>query len=97
MTFPNPRSGRSPVSFAVIAHYRANPGQEQRVRAALAQMIAPSRAEPGNLLYEVSVDRDDPSAFAAHLASAHFARWLKGEVLPRLASRVRHDLTVLEP
>lgn len=47
------------MSFAVIAHYRARPGQERRVREALTSMIAPSRAEPGNLLYEVCADPED--------------------------------------
>ncbi|MDN3359090.1 DUF2218 domain-containing protein [Actinomadura sp. DC4] len=97
------------MSFAVIVHYRAQPGQERRVREALTRMIAPSRAEPGNLLYEVCADPSDSAAFSlyeryidgdaftAHAESPHFARWLKGEVLPCLVERERHDLTAIEP
>lgn len=96
------------MSFVVIAHYRARTGDEQRVRVALERMVGPSRAEPGNLLYELSVDPTDPAVFAiyekyvdedafrAHCVSAHFAT-LTEEVLPHLASRVRHDLTAWEP
>lgn len=97
------------MSFVVIAHYRARAGEEQRVRDALARMIAPSRAEPGNLMYEVCADPDDPAVFAiyekyagadafrAHTESPHFATWLRGEVLPRLAERTRYDLTEVAP
>src|SRR5215469_11437588 len=72
-------------------------------------MVAPTRAEPGNLDYQVFRDPADPAlfvlferyadeaAFEAHKASEHFATWLAGRVLPSLADRIRLDLVPLEP
>ena len=93
------------MAFIVIAHYRARPGTEQQVRAALEQMVAPTLAEPGNLAYEVCVDPADPAVFAlfekyldadgftAHTETPHFQKYLRGDVLPNLSHRARHDLT----
>ena len=87
------------MAFAVIAQYRVRAGDEARVAHALRNMVAPTRAEPGNLDYQVFRDPKDPSlfvlferyadesAFQAHLASPHFGTWLKGQVLPSLADR----------
>jgi quinol monooxygenase YgiN len=70
-------------------------------------MLRPSRAEPGNLDYQVLRDPQTPgvfmlferyadeAAFHAHLATEHFATWLKGQVLPNLAERTRFDLVPL--
>lgn len=92
------------MAYVVIAHYRADEGARTQVRAALQAMIEPSRAEPGNLRYEVAVDPADPAVFAiyekyrdeaafdAHTRSPHFDRWLREQVLPNLAERTRHDL-----
>lgn len=38
----------------------------------------------------------DESAFDAHLASPHFRTWLRGQVLPFPADRIRFDLVPLE-
>jgi quinol monooxygenase YgiN len=96
------------VSVTVIAQYRAASGSIAEVRAALRQMIEPTRAEPGCLAYDVYLDPTDDAvavlverydsneAFDAHLASEHFERLLRGTVLPRLAERVRLDLVPLE-
>jgi quinol monooxygenase YgiN len=93
------------MAFVIIAHYRARPGTEQQVRAALEQMVVPTRAEPGNLSYEVCADPADPAVFAlfekytdadaftAHTETPHFKKHLRGEVLPNLSDRTRHDLT----
>ena len=95
------------MAFVIIAHYRAQPGTEQQVRAALKQMVVPTRAEPGNLHYEVCVDPADPTVFAlfekyknadaftAHTETPHFQKYLRTEVLPNLSHRTRHDLTDL--
>lgn len=95
------------MSFVVIAHYRANAGAEDAVADALRHMIEPTRAEPGNRRYEVYRSPEDPAvfalceeyddaeAFAAHVRSAHFVRWLKDGVLPLLSSRQRYDLVPL--
>lgn len=95
------------MEFVVIAQYRVRAGEEDKVEAALREMVAPTRAEPGNLDYQVFRDPADPSlfvlfekyadeaAFDAHRASGHFGTWLAGQVLPALADRVRLDLVPL--
>jgi quinol monooxygenase YgiN len=92
------------MEFVVIARYKARAGEEDRVEAALRNMRAPSRAEPGNLDYQVLRDPRDPAvfvlyerytgeaAFVAHQATEHFGTWLKGQVLPCLDERTRLDL-----
>jgi len=96
------------MAFVVVAQYRVLAGEEAQVANALRNMVAPTRAEPGNRGYQVFRDPKDPSlfvlfehyadesAFAAHLASPHFSTWLKGQVLPSLADRIRLDLVPLE-
>ncbi len=92
------------MSYVVIARWVAREGEENAVAAALAQMIEPSRAEPGNLGYQVHRDPDHPrlfviyeryvdeDAYAAHGASDHFQRLAVGDALDRLASREREFL-----
>jgi len=95
------------MEFVVIAQYRAQAGEAGRVEEALRKMVAPTRAEPGNLDYQVFRDPADRSlfvlferyadaaAFDAHRATAHFSAYLAGQVLPALADRVRLDLVPL--
>src|SRR5580692_8197564 len=95
------------MEFVVIARYQVRPGEEDRVEAALGQLVEPTRAEPGNLDYQVFRDPKDPSlfvlferyadeaAFDAHRATPHFSAWLAGQVLPALADRPRLDLVPL--
>ncbi|MFE4504172.1 putative quinol monooxygenase [Rhodococcus sp. NPDC056743] len=97
------------MTFVLIAHYRARESAIDTVTESLRNMVEPSRAEPGNIVYRVNGSAVDPaeffifeeyvdeSAFEAHLASPHFERHLRGGVLPNLESRVRHDLVPLEP
>jgi quinol monooxygenase YgiN len=92
------------VEFVVIAQYRVRAGEQRKVAEALRQMVAPTRAEPGNLDYQVFRDPADPAlfvlferyadepAFEEHKASDHFGTWLAGQVLPSLESRIRLDL-----
>jgi quinol monooxygenase YgiN len=95
------------MEFVVIATYRARAGEEARVETALGEMVEPTRAEPGNLDYQVFRDPKDPSlfvlferyadegAFDDHRATPHFGTWLAGQVLPALDSRIRLDLVPL--
>ena len=95
------------MEFVVIAQYRARAGEADRVEEALRKMVAPTRAEPGNLDYQVFRDPADRSlfvlferyadeaAFDAHRATPHFSAWLAGQVLPALDDRVRLDLVPL--
>ena len=96
------------MEFVVMAQYRAREGEAERVAAALTEMVAPTRAEPGNLDYQVFRDPGQPAvfvlferyadeaAFDAHRASPHFTTWLSGQVLPALAERARLDLVPFE-
>ena len=96
------------MEFVVIAKYLARAGEEGRVEEALRKMVAPTRAEPGNLDYQVFRDPGQPDvfvlferyadadAFEAHRASGHFGTWLSGQVLPSLAERTRLDLVPID-
>jgi quinol monooxygenase YgiN len=98
---------RLTMEFIIIARYQARAGEEDRVETALKNMREPSRAEPGNLDYQVMRDPHelgvfvlferyvDEAAFQAHLATYHFGTWLKGDVLPYLDERTRFDLVPL--
>jgi len=100
--------GKADDGSCGIRAVQVRAGEEARVANALRNMVAPTRAEPGNLDYQVFRDPKDPSlfvlferytdesAFQAHLASPHFGTWLKGQVLPSLEDRVRLDLVPLE-
>lgn len=97
------------MPYAVIAWWTAEDGEEDAVAAALAQMVEPSRSEPGNLAYQVHRDPEDPrrfvlyelyadeAAYAAHGESEHFRRYAVGEAFDRLASREREFLQTWEP
>jgi quinol monooxygenase YgiN len=85
-----------------LAVLTARPGQVRAVHALLMGMIAPSRAEPGNLRYELWVDRAEPGRFVldelyadeaaleAHHASPHFKKYRAQ--IPDLADRMALNL-----
>jgi quinol monooxygenase YgiN len=89
------------VAYVVIARWVANQGEQDAVAAAIEALTEPSRAEPGNLVYQPHRDPQDPhvfliyeqyadeQAFAAHGASEHFQRHALQDAIPRLASRER--------
>lgn len=72
----------------VMAMVTARPGMAGALRALLDGMIGPSRAEPGNLRYDLWQDQADPNRFvldelyedaaalAAHRATPHFQSYL---------------------
>ncbi|PSJ39107.1 antibiotic biosynthesis monooxygenase [Sphingomonas deserti] len=82
----------------IVAILAARPGKASDLKALLDSMLAPSRAEPGNLRYDLWRDQSDPARFvldelyadddavAAHRASAHFQRYLS--VISDLAERI---------
>lgn len=53
----------------IVAEVTAKPDQVDALRAALVGMLAPSRAEPGCLLYELHEDIEQPGHFV------FFERW----------------------
>lgn len=72
----------------IVAILTARPGKAEALRALLDSMLEPSRAEAGNLRYDLWVDQADPNRFvldelyrdnaaiAAHRASPHFQGYL---------------------
>ena len=96
------------MAYVVVARWTAKPGQEGAVAEALARMIEPTRAEPGNLLYEVNRDPERPGAFllyeqyvdaqayAAHGASPHFQEHAAGHAFELLAAREREFYETLD-
>lgn len=76
----------NPVKIVAVLTARA--GTQDALRALLDGMLAPSRAEPGNLRYDLWQDQSDPTRFvldelyrdaqavAAHRATPHFQAYL---------------------
>src|SRR4051812_40903547 len=97
------------MSFVVTAVWTALDGEEDKVAEALAQLVGPSRNEPGNVLYQPHRDPADPRRFffyeqyvdqagyEAHGASDHFKRWGLETAIPLLASRERWFYETWEP
>jgi quinol monooxygenase YgiN len=87
---PAALSGESPMSepVKIMAVLTAREGRADDLRALVKGMVAPSRAEPGNLRYDLWIDQADPdrividelyvdqAAIAAHRASPHFRDYL---------------------
>jgi quinol monooxygenase YgiN len=82
-------------SLTVIAHIRAKPGQESRVREILQGLLSLTRAEAGCINYDLHQSHADPALFVfyenwsseadleAHSKSPHIQslRKVAGEVL----------------
>jgi len=96
------------VAYVVTAKWTAKEGEQDRVLAAIKNMIAPSRDEPGCVLYQPHRDPESPlifffyeqyvdqEAYAAHAASKHFQDHALGEAIPLLASRERSFFEILD-
>lgn len=83
----------------IVAILTARPGKADDLQALLSGMLAPSRAEPGNLRYDLWRDQADPARFvldelytdnaaiAAHRATPHFQDYLAriGDLAERTA------------
>ena len=94
--FPSPEPGeQEPYALIVVLH--AKPGHADTVQELLSANVALTRAEPGNLVYELHRDRAEPldfyfyesyasiEAFRTHLATEYIIRLL--EELPAHLSR----------
>jgi quinol monooxygenase YgiN len=89
------------MAYVVAAKWTAKAGEEARVLRGLEQLVEPSRAEPGCLMYVPHRDVGDPrvfflyeqytdeAAYRAHGDSEHFQRYGFGECIPLLESRER--------
>ena len=72
-----------PDLLTVIAHMRARPGQEDRLRSALEALVEPTSREKGYVNYDLHQSLEDPDLFFfyenwesdtdldAHLAAPH--------------------------
>lgn len=83
----------------ITAILTAKPGQAPALEALLKGMTGPSRAEPGNLRYDLWRDQDDPNRFVldelyadsgavqAHRQTPHFKTYLSliGDLADRVA------------
>lgn len=90
----------------VVAALTARPGQVDALKALLDGLIAPSRAETGNLRYDLWQDQTDPARFvldelytdaaanAAHRATDHFQAYLAQ--INDLAERTAYALTPVD-
>jgi quinol monooxygenase YgiN len=50
-------------SLTVIAHIRAKPGQESRLRQVLQSLLSSTRAEAGCINYDLHQSQTDPALF----------------------------------
>ncbi|MGE6697309.1 putative quinol monooxygenase [Hyphomonas sp. NPDC076900] len=88
-----------PINVKVVAVLTAKPGKTEALRRLLEGMTAPSRAETGNLRYDLWQDQAAPDSFvldelykdepavAAHRDTLHFKNYVSriGELAERTA------------
>lgn len=88
----------------IMAILTARPGQDEALYALLSGMTGPSRAEPGNLRYDLWRDQADPARFAldelyidsdavaAHRRTPHFQAYVS-----RISDLAERTAFVLDP
>jgi len=91
------------MAYVVSAYWRAKEGKADRLAEVIGELLAPSRAEPGNVFYQAHRAVDDPqlfylyeqyadeAAYEAHMASEHFTRLVKQEAIPELLEERRRE------
>ena len=89
------------MAYTVCVTWIAKPGEEDAVASCLEQLVEPSRAEEGVLVYIPNRDPEDPTkffiyeqyvdeaAYTAHTETEHFKRLGFGDAIPRLLERKR--------
>jgi autoinducer 2-degrading protein len=89
------------MAYTVSVTWIAKDGEEEAVASALQELVEPSRAEDGVLIYIPHRDPEDPrrfyifeqyadaDAYTAHTETEHFKRLGLGEAIPRLEDRKR--------
>jgi quinol monooxygenase YgiN len=77
----------SDINVVLNVHFEAAAGQEEELFEQLRALVAPTRAEPGCLVYELHRDPENPAKFMfyerfrnqealdAHAATPHLERW----------------------
>lgn len=96
------------MAYVVCAKWTAKEGEAERVAEAIGKLVAPSRGEPGILLYQPHRDPENPNlfffyeqyadadAYRAHVESEHFQEYGFGEAMPLLESREREFYETME-
>jgi quinol monooxygenase YgiN len=91
------------MAYVVSAYWRAKEGKADRLAEVIAEMLEPSRAEPGNVFYQAHRSPEDPqlfwlyeqyadeAAYAAHQDTEHFTRLVKEEAIPELLDERRRE------
>ena len=51
------------MTLRVVARIKAKPDKVEEVREALSGLVAPTRSEPGCIVYELLQNTDDPTDF----------------------------------
>jgi quinol monooxygenase YgiN len=89
------------MAHTVAVTWIAKPGEEDAVASLLEQLVEPSRAEEGVLVYIPNRDPENPArffiyeqyvdeaAYTAHTETEHFQRLGFGDAIPRLQDRKR--------
>lgn len=92
------------TTVKIVAILTARPGRADDLKALLSGMIAPSRAESGNLRWDIWQDQADPARFVldelytdnaavvAHRETPHFMAYLAG-----IADIAERTALVLDP
>ncbi len=77
------------TAYTITVHFTAKSGQEDTLAAALMALVAPTRAEPGCLLYTLHRSDNNPADFLfyeawvdqaaheAHRKTTHMQQWRK--------------------
>jgi quinol monooxygenase YgiN len=80
------------MALTILAKITANEGQERRLRAALQDLVAPTRAEPGCLQYDLHVDNSSSGVFMFYETWQTREMWQAHMETPHLAAfRVASD------
>jgi (4S)-4-hydroxy-5-phosphonooxypentane-2,3-dione isomerase len=89
------------MAYTVSVTWIAKAGEEDAVAAALRQLVEPSLAEEGVLIYiphrdpedsrrfDIFEQYTDADAYTAHTETEHFQRLGFGDAIPRLEDRRR--------
>jgi quinol monooxygenase YgiN len=93
------------MAHTVAVTWIAKPGEEDAVASLLEQLVEPSRAEEGVLVYIPNRDPENPArffiyehyvdeaAYTAHTYTEHFQGMGLGDAIPRLQDRKREIYT----
>lgn len=93
------------MAVVISATWIAKPGEEETIIECLRNLAAGTRTEPGNLLYHVYQNPEEPQIFrlfevyidqdavTAHGETEHFKTWVTERAAPSLVERRREYFT----